>query len=68
MGWLGNILILTGAWNIGRKRRWGFLLAICGSACWITQGLMTGQADLAFIETAMSAVAIRNFILWGKHA
>jgi len=64
-GWLGNALIIAGAWNIGCKRRWGFLLSISGGCCWALEGLLIGKADLVFIESVMLLVALRNYIKWG---
>ena len=66
MGWLGNALIIYGAWQIGHKRRFGFLLAIAGSVCWVSVGFNLGMLDLMFIELVMACIAMRNFFKWSK--
>jgi hypothetical protein len=64
LGWIGNALIVLGAWQIGHKRRWGFLLSIAGSSCWIAKGSLLGMTDLICIELVMSTIAARNYIKW----
>lgn len=65
-GWIGNLLLISGAWQIGHKRRWGFLLTMAGGLCWICQGAIIGRSDLIFIDSVMELVTIRNWIKWGK--
>ena len=67
MGWIGSALIVFGSWQIGHKRRWGFLLAILGSACWATVGISLCRPDMIAIELLMSFVALRNFLKWGRN-
>jgi hypothetical protein len=64
MGWIGSALIILGAWQIGHKRRWTFLIAMSGGSCWIVQGILTNQIDLIFIESIMLFVSFRNFKKW----
>ena len=67
MGWIANFLLLFGAWQIGHRKRWGFLLAISGSCIWASIGLSLERYDMIFIELTMSGVGFRNFWLWGKN-
>ena len=64
MGWIGNVFILFGAWNIGHKRRWAFLFTITGGCFWIAEGLRISKPDLIFIESVMGLVAFRNYLKW----
>ena len=66
MGWLGNALIISGAWQIGYKRRCGFLIALSGSLFWIAEGSRLGMLDLICIEVIMVCVSLRNFWKWRK--
>lgn len=66
-GWIGNALIISGAWQIGHKRRWAFLLTMAGGCCWIAEGVRIGKPDLVFIEVVMWFIALRNFLKW-RHA
>ena len=66
MGWIGNALIVFGAWQIGHKRRWGFLLTIVGGLCWVLVGIQLSRPDMVAIELIMGLVAFRNFLKWRK--
>lgn len=66
LGWIGNALIIFGAWQIGYRRRWGFLVAMFGGLSWMAEGIRIGKTDLIFIEVVMCLVALRNFIKWKK--
>lgn len=65
-GWVANILVLAGWWQIGGGRRHGLLLGVAGSVMWVWIGVTTGQCDLAFIEVALAALGVRAWFLWGK--
>jgi hypothetical protein len=67
MGWLGNVLLLFGAWNLAHKHRWAFLFTIAGGCCWLFEAAKIGRADWVFIESVMLCVALRNFVKWGKN-
>lgn len=64
MGWIGSVFIIIGAWHIGRKRRWAFLLTMFGGACWICEGVRIAKPELIMIEAVMFCVALRSFLLW----
>lgn len=67
-GWLGNVLLITGAWQLAHKRRHAFLITMCGGACWLIEAAKTGRADWLFIEIVMLLVAVRNYWHWGRDA
>jgi len=64
LGWIGNALIIFGAWQIGYKRRWAFLVTLVGGFFWVAEGIRLVKPDLIFIEVVMGFVAIRNFLRW----
>lgn len=66
MGWLGSFLIIFGAWQIGHKRRWGFLVTFLGGMCWVMVGFQIGRMDVVFIDSVMGFVSLRNFWKWGR--
>jgi hypothetical protein len=66
MGWIANLCVLYGAWQIGHRRRYGFLFTICGCIIWASIGVTLCRADMVFIESVMGCVALRNFWLWRK--
>lgn len=67
MGWIANCCVLFGAWNIGHRRRYGFLFTMLGCALWACIGLSLDRGDMVFIESVMGGLAARNFYLWKKH-
>ncbi len=66
MGWIGNILCVIGLWQIGRKKRVGFLWTIASCVFWIIEGYNLGSLGLIFIETALGILSFHNWRKW-KH-
>ena len=66
LGWIGNALIIFGAWQIGCRHRWAFLMTLIGGFFWVAEGIRLVKPDLIFIEVVMGFVAIRNFLRWGN--
>lgn len=66
LGWLGNIFLIWGIWEIGNKRRFAHLLTMIGEAAWIGKCLLlTPQVwDLAFICAIFFVLAARCWVLW----
>ena len=65
LGWIGNILILVGVWNLGNRKRIAFLFAMAGESLWLVNALAAGWFDLAFISLVAVGMACRNWIKWG---
>ncbi len=66
MGWLGNFLVILGTWQVGNKRRWGFLALLASCFCWGAVGYQKGMLDLVFIEAVLGIVSVRNYLRWKK--
>ena len=64
MGWLGTVLILLGAWQIGHKKRVGFLWGLLGELAWAAQGAVTGQLDLFLVSLIFVFMHVRNWKKW----
>ena len=64
MGWIGNVLCLLGIWQIGRKKRVGFLLTVASCAFWTAQGICIGSHELIFIEITLGALSFYNWRKW----
>jgi len=65
-GWIGNLLILIGVWNLGNRKRIAFLFAIAGESLWAANAWAAGWYDLMFISMIAVLMAGRNWIKWGK--
>jgi hypothetical protein len=68
MGWVGNVLILTGAWRLSKKHRDAFLFGLSGDICWMIEAASIQKWDLFAIEATLFCIAIRNFCIWGRDA
>lgn len=65
LGWVGNIALVWGIWEIGNRRRIAHLITCVGEACWIVKSLWTGQYDLAVICAVFFVLAARCWFKWG---
>ena len=67
LDFLAGGLEMGGAWVVGNKRRWGFLLLALCDVLWIvfvlSQQVVYG---LLLVVVPMLGVNLRNFIKWGK--
>lgn len=66
LGWIGNIFLCWGIWEIGNKRRRAHMLTVVGEAAWIAKSLWIGQYDLAVICCVFLGLAWRCWIKWGQ--
>lgn len=66
LGWIGNIFLVWGIWEIGNKRRFAHLLTIVGEASWIVKSVALAQYDLACICFVFLILAARCWIKWGE--
>jgi len=67
LDWAAGIFELCGAWSIGNKKRYSFILfAIC-NVLWIIYCLTNDTTyGLLIVVVPMFFINIRNFIKWGK--
>ncbi len=65
LGWIGNVFLVWGIWEIGNKRRFAHLLTVVGESAWIVKSLIVGQYDLAFICAIFLVLAARCWVKWG---
>lgn len=66
ISWIGNIAIVLGLWFVGNKKRWAWYFSMVGESLWIAFSLATHLWSLAFICCVFLAMAVRNWIAWGK--
>lgn len=64
--WIGNVFIVIGLWNMGKKKWWAFAFSIVGEAAWIIFSVRTRLWSLAFICIVFAALAARNLYLWRR--
>ena len=66
LGWIGNIFLCWGIWEIGNKRRFAHLLTVIGEVAWFIKSMVQQQYDLAVICIVFTFLAARCWIKWGK--
>ena len=65
LGWAATAIMLIGAWMVGRKNAYGFLLQLAGNLGWAIVGVSRGmQMDLIFVSVLFVCMYVRNFYLW----
>lgn len=64
--WLANFLVLFGSYNVGQKRRYGFLLQLTGNVIWAWVGYSKGMADLSALTLAFVFLYAWNWRRWGQ--
>lgn len=69
---LAAVCELGGAWAIGNRRRFGFVLNILGNICWIIVaiglrlGLFETADGLILVCSILLIVNVRNYNKWRK--
>lgn len=67
LGWIGTAVMLCGAYLVGQRCRWGFVLCVFGNVSWAVIGATRGrQMDLIVVSVAFAALYVRNFIHWTR--
>jgi nicotinamide riboside transporter PnuC len=66
LAWLANATLVAGLWFVGKRRRWAFLLTFLGEASWVVVSASRGSADMLAICLVFAALAVVNFVRWGK--
>ncbi len=64
--WLAMVLTFWAIWQIGDKRKMGFITMIFGNACWILVGYLTASAGLVIANMLFIAMNLRAIIKWSK--
>ena len=64
--WLAMILTFLAIWQIGDRKRSGFVLMIGGNTCWVVLGILTTSLALVVANTAFMALNVRAIVNWGR--
>lgn len=67
LGWIGNVLLIWGIWEIGNRKRKAHVITVFGETAWIIKSVALAQYDLAVICLVFAALAGRAWVKWGKH-
>lgn len=68
LDFIAGTIEMGGAWIVGNKKRWGFLLLALCDALWIVFVLSQQVAyGLLLVVVPMLFINIRNYLKWGKN-
>lgn len=66
LGWIGNILLLWGVWEIGNRKRLAHIITILGEGAWVWKSILLSQWDLAVMCVFFAILAARCWVKWGE--
>lgn len=66
LGWIGNVFLCWGIWEIGNRKRYAHLLTVVGETAWIRKSFLVKEYDLAVICTIFAFLAARCWVKWGQ--
>lgn len=66
LGWIGDLFIVAGLWDVGNRARRGFLFSAFGESAWIANACLRSDWALTAICVVFLLMAIRNYVLWGR--
>jgi len=66
MSYLAAIFEIAGAWMVGNKERWGFVVFMIGNVLWFMLGIKTGEYGLNLVSVVFLLINIRNFRKWRR--
>ena len=66
LGWIGNLIIVTGMLGVAHKWRPAFLIGAVGNTAYLAKGCLTGQPDLVAIELLVIVISLYSWWMWRK--
>ena len=64
LGWIGNIFILAALWQIGCKKRIGWLFSIIGNIIWCYYAVELCLWEMLFVDAIALILAVYNWRKW----
>jgi hypothetical protein len=64
LGWIGNILILLALWQVGQKKRSGWLWSVAGNIIWCQYAIGLHMWDMLFVDGISLCLAAYNWHKW----
>lgn len=69
LDWIATGLLIIGLWQIGNKKRWGFLFTFVGELLWLAFAIFIAHIwSIAVLSAIFAFLAMRNYLQWGKDA
>lgn len=64
--WLAMCFTFLAIWQIGNKKKIGFILMMCGNTSWIVVGYFTGSVAMIIANVIFFSMNLRAIIKWSK--
>lgn len=64
--WLAMVLTLWAVWDIGNKKKSGFILMIIANICWVVLGYLTESLAMALSNLILMCLNVRAIVKWSK--
>jgi hypothetical protein len=65
-GWLGNLFIVVGLWEVGNKKRSAFIWTMIGEAFFaVHTGPIKHDWPIFVAVLIFFSLAVRNYLKWG---
>ncbi|MDQ5977232.1 MAG: hypothetical protein QG602_204 [Verrucomicrobiota bacterium] len=62
--WLAMVLTFFGIYFLGSKQRRGFVIMMCGNACWIALACKLQTWGMVAANVVFFAMNVRGFVNW----
>jgi len=66
LGWIGNIFILIGMWQVGNRWRHAFFFSIVGESFYVARSYYAQDWALFWICNIFLLMALRAWVKWGQ--
>ena len=60
------ILEIIGAWMVGNRNRYGFVVFMLGNICWLLSGYDSKLIGLIVVSIVFFGINVRNFKKWSR--
>jgi len=65
-GWVGNVFLILGHFQIGWRQRIAFVTIGVGEACWVIRSLEIGIWDGVFLGIVFLGIQVINWRKWSN--
>ncbi len=62
--WLAMLFTFIAIYLLGNKSRWGFLVMMCGNACWVVIGGLSASIAMVIANLVFFAMNARGWFNW----
>ncbi len=62
--WIAMVLTFFGIYFLGSKQRRGFVVMMCGNACWIVLAIKLGTWGMVAANLVFFAMNVRGYFNW----